>query len=445
MQKLRKINRIWLIPIALLILSGLGSVYFIPQVRQRVDKNVREARERLVYFFRPPDEAVFQPEEQTKATPVLKITRMPTSTPEKPTPTGPTYTPTITPTPLPEVVDLPGVVYVDQHNRWNYCGPANLTMALNFWGLPGNRDDVAKVVKPGTDDPKKDFIQRGFPDKNVMAYEMVDFVNEQTEFRALLRYGGDMDLLKRLIAAGFPVVVEKGYYEPDYTGKIVWLGHYLFTTGYDENRGGFVVQDAWLKPGKNLLSKYEIYQEGWRSFNYLFFVVYPPDQEAEVLNLLGPWVDETWANQHALDIANQEIGITSANDLFFAWFNKGTSHVQLRQYADAAAAYDRAFAIYAGLDDEEYRRPFHIMWYQTGPYFAYYWSGRYQDVINLANTTLNETIAEPTLEESLLWRGRAFYMLGNTKAAIEDYRAALEVHTGWPPAVQALQDLGLQP
>ena len=445
MQKLRKINRIWLIAIALVILSGLGAVTFIPRVRARVEKNVRDVRERMVYFFKPPDEAIFQPEEQTKATPVLKITRAPTSTPTPPTPTGPTLTPTITPTPLPDVVDLPGVVYVDQHNRWNYCGPANLTMALNFWGWPGNRDDVAKVVKPGTDDPKKDFIQRGFPDKNVMPYEMVDFANEQTEFRALLRYGGDIELLKRLIAAGFPVVVEKGYYEPDYTGKIVWLGHYLFTTGYDENRGGFVVQDAWLKPGKNLLSKYEIYQEGWRSFNYLFFVVYPPDREAEVLNLLGPWADETWANQHALDLANQEIGTTLGNDLFFAWFNKGTSHVQLRQYADAAAAYDKAFAIYAGLDDDEFRRPFHIMWYQTGPYFAYYWSGRYQDVINLANTTLNETIAEPTLEESLLWRGRAFYMLGNTQAAIEDYRAALEVHTGWPPAVQALQDLGLQP
>jgi hypothetical protein len=85
------------------------------------------------------------------------------------------------------------------------------------------------------------------------------------------------------------------------------------------------------------------------------------------------------------------------------------------------------------------------MWYQTGPYFAYYYSARYQDVISLANTTLKDTISKPTLEESLLWRGRAYYMAGQTSLAVDDYRAAIKVHVNWLPAVQALQDLGLQP
>ncbi len=51
-------------------------------------------------------------------------------------------------------------------------------------------------------------------------------------------------------------------------------------------------------------------------------------------------------------------------------------------------------------------RPYRMMWYQTGPYKAYYYSNRFADVINLADTTLNETISEPVLEESLYWRGR---------------------------------------
>jgi tetratricopeptide (TPR) repeat protein len=318
-------------------------------------------------------------------------------------------------------------------------------MALNFWGWEGNRDDVARVVKPGSSDTRKNFIERGLPDKNVMPYELVDFVNEHTDFRALSRYGGNIQLIKRLLAAGFPVVVEKGYYERDYAGKIDWLGHYLFTTGYDDARGGFIVQDAYLKPGKNLLSKYESYLEGWRSFNYLFFVVYPPDREAELLASLGPWVDESWAAAHALEIAQEEIKELKDNNLFFAWFNKGTSHVALREYVDAGSAYDKAFSLYADWDVRDQNRPFRMMWYQTGPYFAYFYSNRYQDVISLANTTLKETISSPTLEESLLWRGRAYYQLGNTQAAVDDYRAALRIHVNWVPAVQALQDLGLQP
>jgi hypothetical protein len=36
-------------------------------------------------------------------------------------------------------------------------------------------------------------------------------------------------------------------------------------------------------------------------------------------------------------------------------------------------------------------------------------------------------------------------MIGNNKAAIDDYREALRLHPNWGPAISALQDLGLQP
>jgi len=441
-----RFRTIWLIPI--LILLGIG-IFLLPPVYSRVMPRLDGLMSSIKYLINPPDEAIFQPEQQsitatsesgTMPAQQATSTTAPTSTPKP----GSTLAPTITPTPLPASVNLPGVTYVDQHGRWNYCGPANLTMALNFWGWKGNRDDVAKVVKPGDGNPKEDFIKQGFADKNVMPYELVDFVNEQTKFRAVMRYGGDEKLLKSLIAAGFPVIVEKGYYEKDYNGKLDWLGHYLFTTGYDDARGGFIVQDAWLVPGKNLFSDYKSYLDGWRSFNYLFLVAYPANREADVMKVLGPWADETWAKQHALELAQKETQTQADLNLFFAWFNVGTSHVALQEYADAASAYDKAFSIYAGLNQGIHHRPFRMMWYQTGPYFAYFYTARYQDVINLADTTF-QTIANPTLEESLIWRGRAYNMLGQTQLAIDDYRAALKVHTKWAPAIQALQDLGIQP
>ena len=95
-----------------------------------------------------------------------------------------------------------------------------------------------------------------------------DFVaGAQRGFRTRTRLFSISQLVER---KGYPVLVEKGYYEEDYTGKVAWLGHYLFTTGYDEAKQEFIVQDAYLKPGADMSVDYPSYLEGWRSFNYLF-------------------------------------------------------------------------------------------------------------------------------------------------------------------------------
>ena len=395
---------------------GLATlIYSLPPIHSRLAGRVDDLRTQVHYFFNPPDRAVFQPAHgvmrETAVSTEQAYQTKPAATPmPSPRPLGPTATPTATSPTLPEAISLSGFTYVDQLERWNYCGPATLAMALDFWGWKGNRDEIAEVVKPGVQDPNLDFIQRGKWDKNVMPYELADFVQDHTEFNAIVRYGGEIDLVKRLVAAGFPVVIEKGYYERDYTGKVGWLGHYAFTTGYDEQASVFIYRETYPpngEGGKDRTVDYDVFQEGWRGFNYLFMVVYPRERESEVLALLGPWSDATWANQHALDIANAEAQTLTGIDRFFAWFNKGTCHVALQQYSSAAPAYDRAFTIYAALDQNDKSRPYRIMWYQTGPYWAYYYSGRYDDVIALANTTLNETIANPTLEESLYWRGLA--------------------------------------
>lgn len=448
MQKRKSLNFKLLIPI--LIALGIG-IYFIPPVNARLAPRVDSLYAQIKYLINPPDEATFEPQQQSQVdveltkmmqTHVATQTLQPTSTP---TP-GPTPRPTVTSTPLPDSVSLTGFKYVDQKNRWNYCGPANLAMALDFVGWGGNRDDVARSIKPGIQDPKLDFIQQGRSDVNVMPYELVDFVNGETEYRALSRLGGDIDLAKRLLAAGFPFIAEKGYYEKDYAGKVAWLGHYQFVTGYDDANQELIVQDTW-NDGPNFHISYEEFEsaEAWLSFDNIFIVVYQPEREAELLSALGPYADDTWASNHAREIAEERIQNSEGIDQYFAWFAKGTSHVELFEYADAATAFDQAFAIYNDLGKDDKQRPYRMMWYQTGPYKAYFYTGRYQDVIDLANVTLIETISKPTLEESIYWRGRAKYMIGDTPGAIADFREALRLHPNWAPAIQALQDLGIQP
>lgn len=450
-------TRILLSIIGILILAV--GVYNIPFVNEKLSWRVDDLRTRIVYFFRPPDEAVFVPEEashETATLPAPQVQKI-TPTPQATASLGPTATPTLTPTPLPERVDLKGErFYVDQKNRWNYCGPANLVMALKFWGwkgLPGQttdlRDQVASVVKPGFVDPQKSLIDRGRLDLNVMPYEMADFVIDYTDYSALIRHGGEPYVLKALITAGFPVIIEKGYYERDTQGKRTWMGHYLFVTGYDDAEQVFIAQDAYYlngeKPRKNARYKYDEFLEGWRAFNYVFMVVYSPERENEVLSTLGTWSDPTWAHKHALSLAEADIHTQQQIDLFFAWFNKGTSLVSLKEYITAGAAYDQAFTLYANLTQDTSQRPYRMVWYQTGPYWAYFYTGRYQDVINLANITLFTPSTGPTLEESLYWRGMAEYALGDSTPAINDMRETVRLNPNFVTGIQRLQEWGVSP
>jgi hypothetical protein len=440
-------NHRWALPAIAIFVIGL---YFVPPIHSRLSWRLDSVRTQIKYMIDPPDEAVFRPEQQnqldiavTAMMQTLQATMMPQSgttaqTTSTPAP-GSALPPAFTSTPLPVTVQLSGVKYEHQHGRLNYCGPANFSMALTYWGWNGNRDVVGKAVKPSD------------KDKNVMPYELQDFIADNVSgMTSVIRYGGDVDMLKRMVSAGFPVVVEKGIYEVDVNGHMGWMGHYAFVTGYDDTMREIIYQDTYqpepkANPGPNRHIKYSTFVEGWRAFDYVFVVVYPREKETQVMALLGPLANENDAARHALSVAQAESQTLSDIDQYFAWFNVGTSHVMLLEYADAAIAYDYAFNLYANLNVEDSVRPYRMMWYQTGPYKAYYYTNRFSDVINLADTTLNKTISEPVLEESLYWRGRAYYMAGQTDLAVKDYRDALKVHPNWIPAVEALQDLGLQP
>jgi hypothetical protein len=114
-----------------------------------------------------------------------------------PVPTS-TAIPTATATsiPLPDQARIEGMKIIAQ--GFNNCGPANLTINLDFYGSTITQAEAAAFLKPNRED------------RNVSPWQMVDYVNEQTGMRAFVGSGGDLELLKRLVASGFPVVIEKG-------------------------------------------------------------------------------------------------------------------------------------------------------------------------------------------------------------------------------------------
>lgn len=312
---------------------------------------------------------------------------------------------------LPESVTLKSPKWEKQDI--NNCGPATLAMYLRFYGWQGAQTDVAQVVRP---------IQR---DKNVRWDEMVYYVKTHAGWLdALFRVGGTVDGLKHFIANGYPVVIETGY-----TVEQGWVGHYLLITGYDDLEEVFIVQDVTAGPDRHVA--YETVDRQWQEFNRLYIVVFPPD-EVEVINaLLGPDVDETANRQNALAAAQADTKAGPENA--FAWFNLGSNLNYFDRYAEAAEAFDKA---------RELGLPKRMLFYQFGPYRAYFNLGRYQDVIDLSTFTLDY---RPDLEESYFWRAWAEYMLGDQNAAIADFRNALEVNPTFNDAQVALESIGVKP
>jgi tetratricopeptide (TPR) repeat protein len=218
------------------------------------------------------------------------------------------------------------------------------------------------------------------------------------------------------------------------------MGHFLVLNSYDDARQRFIAQDSLIMPDFPLPYE-EVSERWWRDFNYVYVVIYPPEREAEVLSILGPHRDPAYSLEHAAEIARAEIQELAGRDAFFAWFNLGANLVGLGDYAGAAEAFDQAFAIYQQLSEDD--RPYRVMWYRVEPYEAYYHAGRYQDVINLANTTFT-WVGKPVLEESYYWRGMAYEALGEPERAVSDYRKASELNPYYSPPQEALQRLGAQ-
>lgn len=318
----------------------------------------------------------------------------------------PTFTPPpLTATPLPAAVRIEGLEIMPQ--KFNNCGPANLTINLNYYGHEADQLDVGGQIKPNYDD------------RNVSPWEMVDYVNQNTPLRAAAFVGGDVALLKKLLANGFPVIIEKGLLLSEWEG---WMGHYLTLVGYDDAAQAFISLDTFLGPwdSSGRRDSYEDVADLWYHFNNSFILVYPPADEARLHAILGAdLLDETTMWRETAVRAQRRTQSEPENA--YAWFNLGSSLTQMGKhtgdatfYREAANAFDRARTI--GL-------PWRMLWYQFDPYVAYLEVGRVEDVLTLIDAVLTSAGGQ-NVEETYLYRGYALQMAGETAAAEKAFTRA---------------------
>jgi tetratricopeptide (TPR) repeat protein len=355
-----------------------------------------------------------------ESTPFATFTALP------PTATvGATANATTAPTPvasaLPGQVSLPSPKYEKQ--GINNCGPATLSMTLHMYGWEGNQDDIAKIIKPVDQD------------RNVNPDELQYYVlNEAGWLRAEYRVAGDLQLLKMLLAANYPVVIEEAStldpQDANGPNDDLWDAHYLLITGYDDGTGTITAQDPLRGPDKKI--PYDRLMSDWKPFNYLYMVIYLPQDEEEVKSILGDNWDPNVNRQRALTIAQSAV-TADAKDAF-AWFDLGSTLVFFERYQEAAQAFDQAFRI--GLPQRMTR-------YQFWPFSAYYNADRIDYLLELTENTY-KPINGYYSEEALLWHGYGLLRKGDAVGAAADWNKALKVHPGFCDAEKAINDF-IQP
>lgn len=324
-------------------------------------------------------------------------------------------TPTAVPTPIPSTVVLTPPAYDEAKDKqdWNNCGPATLALYLRYYGWSGDQYDISTVIKPTRDD------------RNVNVEELVYYVRNYSGWlKAEFRVGGEVEIVKKLLAAGFPVMIEESFttdrqYWPD---DDLWSGHYLLITGYNDTTRTFTAQDSEIGPNQSI--NYDILDKKWQGFNRVYIIVYREEQEQTLKAVLGEDWDVGKNRGKALAVAQQETEEDPQN--VFAWFNVGTNQVYFENYLQAAQAYDAALNI---------GWPQRMLRYQFGPFISYFQIGRTEDLLNLTSWALS---ISRTSEEAMLWRGWALYQNGDKDAAMSYFRDALKIREDYQDALWAI-------
>jgi tetratricopeptide (TPR) repeat protein len=293
-----------------------------------------------------------------------------------------------------------------EYQLWNNCGPATLSMNLGFYGWSGSQVEAAKFLKPDQED------------KNVSPDQMAEFARS-VGFNAAHRVNGTTDLIKAVLRAGVPMLIEKGF-EPE--ADLGWMGHYELLVGFNDEKQEFIAMDSYMGPYQAV--PYAEFEKYWRQFNRTYLAIYPNDVADQVQSILGSQLDDAAMWSGSLATAQQEAAV--APDDPFAWFNLGSSYAALQDWSNAATAYDRARQL--GL-------PWRMPWYQFGWFDAYLQTGRYDDVLALADAVIKIT---PNIEETYYYKGLALKALGNSAGARSQLELALQRNPNFKPAQDAL-------
>lgn len=359
----------------------------------------------IFYFFLQQISAAFKNPKAVFQNPqIITSATLPTST----------HTPTPSPTPYIEIkqpgkfVQIPTKKSVYQ--TFNNCGPAALSMLLDFYGINISQQTIADTLRPFQQ------IQGRGDDKSVTLDELAGYASGYGLI-AYHRPGGDVNKLKLYLANGIPVLVV------DWLDKDGGFGHYRIIKGFDEASQQIIEDDSIY--GMNQKLSYGNFEKSWQVFNYQYLIIVPPEKKDLVLAILGEESNEQVAYQKALLKAQSEYSNNPQNA--YPLFNQSINKYHLGNFDQSIQYFEQAKS----------RLPFRLIWYQIEPIESYLKLKKYNEVFALTNSIFRS--GNPAASELYLLRGQAYQEQGKLDLAKKEFEKALYYNNNSDAAKQALE------
>lgn len=321
-------------------------------------------------------------------------------------------TPTVTLVTPPSSFELSGMQYVKQ--TFNNCGPATLSMVLSYFGNPVSQQELGQLIRPyqhptGDND-----------DKSVFAKEFVTY-SKQYGYEALSRPNGTPELLKKLVANGFPIIVRTWLHPHED------IGHFRIVRGYDDSTQEFIQDDSY--EGSNLRYSYDVFNSMWQPFNYGYILVYPKEKEPVIRAILGEDFNEQIAWNNAKMRAKKEAQENSRNP--YPVFNYAVANYYLGDTKQTVESYNLV----------ESMLPPRMLWYQIEPLYAVKAEKQYDQLLSLIDTILTNN--NRGFSELYQLRGEVYLEQGKKEAAKKEFEQAVFYNTSNQEAKKLLHTIQL--
>lgn len=322
------------------------------------------------------------------------------------------------PSPSPQVeLKQPGN-YVLLHSQknvyqtFNNCGPATLSMYLDYYDTDIDQQTIADVLRPYNN-------PQGYNDDKSTTLDELAAYSKQQGFETFVRPNGNINKLKMFLANDIPVMTiswidEKGGF-----------GHYRFVKGYDESKHEIITDDSIF--GNGQVSSYDDFNHLWQIFNYNYLVVVHPGKVETVKAILGDDYNINQSYKNSLSRSQQEAAQDPNN--VYPIFNQSIANYYLGDYQKSVSTFEQV----------QSRLPFRLLWYQIEPIESYYQLKNYDKVFSLSNWVFQ--MGDPSFSELYYLRGKSYLDQVKKEAAKIEFEKAVLYNKNYQPAKIALTNI----